>query len=78
MLRETVAEREVDIVVPEVFAQSYRTGSGSGVPWMHLGWVHADLAPQVDVIGRLDVERFQEFGEVFALMMAKIVRQTNY
>ncbi|MGB2897230.1 MAG: ABC transporter permease subunit [Anaerolineales bacterium] len=78
VLRETVAEREVDIVVPEVFAQSYRTGSGSGVPWMHLGWVHADLAPQVDVIGRLDVERFQEFGEVFALMMAKIVRQTNY
>jgi len=26
----------------------------------------------------LDVERFQDFGEVFALMMAKIVRQTNY
>jgi hypothetical protein len=45
---------------------------------MHLGWVNADIAPQDDVIERLDVERFQEFGEVFALMMAKIVRQTNY
>jgi len=78
VLRETVAEREVDLVAPEAFAQSFRIGSGTDPPWMHLGWVHADLAPQEDVIGRLDVERFQDFGEVFALMMAKIVRQTNY
>ena len=78
VLRETVAELEVDLVAPEAFTQSFRIGSGTGVPWMHLGWVHAELAPQEDVIGRLDVERFQEYGEVFALMMAKIVRQTNY
>ncbi|HUS84251.1 MAG TPA: ABC transporter permease subunit [Anaerolineales bacterium] len=78
ILRETVAEREVDLVAPEAFAQSSRIGLGTGVPWMHLGWVHADLAPQEDVIGRLNVGRVQDFGEVFALMMAKIVRQTNY
>jgi peptide/nickel transport system permease protein len=78
VLRETAAEREVDLVVPEAFAQSDRIGAGTGVPWVHLGWVYADLAPQEDVIERLSVERFQDFGEVFALVMAKIVRQTNY
>ena len=47
-------------------------------PWVYLGWDNAPLPPDQDSFERIDAEKMRAYGEVLALSLAKVVRQSRY
>jgi len=47
-------------------------------PWVHLSWENEPIPPDQDTFARIDSEKLRTFGEVLALSLAKIVRQSRY
>lgn len=46
--------------------------------WAWFSWAGADIRPTEDVIDTIEREKLQLFGEMFALLMTKLVRETIY
>lgn len=47
-------------------------------PWVYLAWDNDPLPPNQDTFDHIDAEKLRTFGEVLALSLAKIVRQSRY
>jgi hypothetical protein len=48
------------------------------IPEIRLGWAEDWTEPSMDTADQLRASKFQEFGEVISLILAKMVRQTNF
>ncbi|MDH3943314.1 MAG: ABC transporter permease subunit [Anaerolineae bacterium] len=46
--------------------------------WLSLKWELGDYSPLEDSLNRLDREKLEEFGRLFALVLTKLVRETEY
>jgi Zn-dependent M28 family amino/carboxypeptidase len=47
-------------------------------PWVYLAWENESLPPDQDTFDNIDAEKLRTFGEVLALSLAKVVRQSRY
>lgn len=50
----------------------------TSAPWVYLAWDNAPLPPEQDSFERIDAEKLRTYGEVLALSLAKVVRQSRY
>lgn len=78
LFEDTAIEVGVPIETSLVGTSSVRTHFPSRVPWIRLQWSDAAVSPEMDVLDRVRVEKLQQLGEVFALAMTRVVRQTIY
>jgi hypothetical protein len=82
-LSETIEESAVDVEVPLTLAEEDLGLSSEIVStrlpsWALVGWQDADVLPQDDTIEKIDSLKLQQFGELFALVLTKVARETNY
>jgi peptide/nickel transport system permease protein len=47
-------------------------------PWVYLAWENDAISPDQDTFERIDSEKLRTIGEVLALSLAKVVRQSRY
>ena len=47
-------------------------------PWVYLAWDNAPLPPDQDSFERIDADKMHAYGELLALSLAKVVRQSRY
>jgi ABC-type dipeptide/oligopeptide/nickel transport system permease subunit len=57
---------------------SGRIAAPSMTQWAWFGWAGSDVPPTEDVLDTIEQEKLQLFGEMFALLMTKLVRETSY
>ncbi len=80
ILRELISESAAAVGV--AVAEGGEAGSGEGLattaPWIYLAWDNASVPPDQDSFERIDVEKLRAYGEVLALSLAKVVRQSRY
>lgn len=81
ILRELVSESAEEVGV--AIAARGETGSGdalfdSSAPWVYLAWDNAPLPPDQDSFDRIDAEKLRTYGELLALSLTKVVRQSRY
>jgi peptide/nickel transport system permease protein len=50
----------------------------SRIPWAYLAWADSYVPPDQDTIERIDEEKLQSVGEMLALALTRVVRQTTY
>jgi hypothetical protein len=43
-----------------------------------VGWQDAGVSPEQDTLERIDATKLQQFGELFALVLTKLARETRY
>jgi Zn-dependent M28 family amino/carboxypeptidase len=48
------------------------------ISWIGLRWEGSDIRPDQDILDKVDPEKLQQLGEVFALAITRVVRQTIY
>jgi Zn-dependent M28 family amino/carboxypeptidase len=48
------------------------------VPWVHLSWAGSQAYPEQDTLEQIDADRLQTLGEVLALALTRVLRQTTY
>jgi hypothetical protein len=46
--------------------------------WISLKWADSDVPPDEDVLDTLDPEKLQTFGEMLALTLTRLARETSY
>jgi ABC-type dipeptide/oligopeptide/nickel transport system permease subunit len=49
-----------------------------GISWIGLSWGGSGVRPDEDVLDRIQPEKLQQLGEVFALAITRVVRQAIY
>ncbi|MBN1584229.1 MAG: ABC transporter permease subunit [Anaerolineae bacterium] len=77
LLQETA--QEVGIPVADLqSAQVYGDIVTRRIPPVLLSWSNSTIAPDQDNLERIEAARLQTMGELFALALTKIVRQTTY
>jgi ABC-type dipeptide/oligopeptide/nickel transport system permease subunit len=78
ILENTAQELNLNLLQADEGEELLSTATGTRVPWIRIGWVGSAVPPQADRAGNLDAEHFNEVGELAALTLAKILRQTDY
>jgi peptide/nickel transport system permease protein len=80
ILRELISESAAEVGV--LLAES---GEGSGgkafdthAPWVYLAWDNGSLSPEQDTFNRIEADKLRPYGELLALSLAKVVRQSRY
>lgn len=48
------------------------------VPWVYLAWADSEVPPEWDSGDRIDEGKLQAIGEMLALALTRVVRQTSY
>jgi len=48
------------------------------VPWVYLAWADSQVSPEQDSVGQIDADRLQAIGEMLALALTRVLRQTTY
>jgi ABC-type dipeptide/oligopeptide/nickel transport system permease subunit len=48
------------------------------VPRVYLSWTESRVPPDLDTFDRIDEDKLQEIGEMLALALTRVVRQTTY
>ncbi len=81
ILSSLISESAAELDVP--VSASGAAGSGSEVldtsaPWVYLAWDGVAVPPDKDTVERIDGEKLQTYGEIVALALAKVVRQSRY
>ncbi len=80
ILRDLISESAAAAGVP--VAEGGEAGSdhllATSAPWVYLAWVDAALPPDQDSFERIDAEKLRAYGELLALSLAKVVRQSRY
>jgi peptide/nickel transport system permease protein len=46
--------------------------------WALVGWEDSAVLPQDDTLEKIDATKLQQFGELFALVLTKVARETQY
>ncbi|NIP28653.1 MAG: hypothetical protein GWO38_33805, partial [Phycisphaerae bacterium] len=46
--------------------------------WALVGWEDSAVLPQDDTLEKIDASKLQQFGELFALVLTKVARETQY
>ena len=46
--------------------------------WALFGWQDGDVSPEADTLETIDSTKLQQFGELFALILTKLARETQY
>jgi peptide/nickel transport system permease protein len=79
LIEETAAEVETPLINPDVetalSSEIVSTRIGS---YALVGWQEADVPPEEDTLERIDATKLQQFGELFALVLTKLARETRY
>ncbi|MEJ2011193.1 MAG: ABC transporter permease subunit [Anaerolineales bacterium] len=78
VLEETAQELNLNLMHADDGGEQLRTTTGTRLPWIQISWVGSAVPPQADRAGNLDAEHFNKVGELAALTLAKILRQTEY
>lgn len=81
ILSNVISESAADVGVALADDGEARTNSnilGTTAPWVYLAWENEPISPEQDTFDRIDSEKLNAFGEVLALSLAKIVRQSRY
>jgi len=78
VLEEAAQELALNFLPENASGTPLKTTAGTIVPWIRVDWIGSDTPPQADQPGRLETERFDRVGELMALTLARILRQTEY
>ncbi len=79
LIEETAVEVEVPLAQQEAELElpsdivSTRIAS-----WALIGWQDGDVSPEEDTLETIDSTKLQQFGELFALILTKLARETQY
>jgi hypothetical protein len=79
LIEETAAETEAPLADPEeeltLSSDIVSTRIGS---WAIFGWQDANVSPEEDTLEKIDSAKLNQFGELFALILTKLARETQY
>jgi peptide/nickel transport system permease protein len=79
LIAETAGEIGVSVAMGEHELSNQRLLHNAGGHWVEMQWEQLEeTSPDEDVIERLDDQKMQSFGEVLALTLTNIMRQTDY
>jgi hypothetical protein len=78
LLEETAAEIGVPVASPAELSQQYGYMTTSRIPWLFLSWNSDAIAQDRDRLERIKPEKLQTSGQVLALALTKMVRETRY
>jgi hypothetical protein len=78
LLEETAAELDIPVEIKSEGAQLYERIAPSRTSWVYFTWSDAGVAPDEDGIERIEADKLQMIGEVFALALIKVVRQARF
>ncbi len=80
-LAELVKETAVEIGIEVVDGGETAVSSDMldpRAPWVYFAWDNAPLPPDQDTLDHIDPEKLRSYGQLLALSLAKIVRQSRY
>jgi peptide/nickel transport system permease protein len=79
LIAETAAEIEVPLAGPEAELELSSDIVSAALPsWVLVGWQDADVPLEEDTLEKIDSAKLQQFGELFALVLTKVARETRY
>jgi len=78
VLEETAQELDLSLLMQSSAAPAMRTTGGTPLQWLRISWTGSEVAPQADLPERLDPQRFGRVGELMALTLTKLLRETEY
>ncbi|MFZ0547838.1 MAG: ABC transporter permease subunit [Candidatus Promineifilaceae bacterium] len=79
LIEETAGETEAPLA-----EQTDDLNLGTDIVWSGvgsyalLGWQDANVSPTEDTLDKIDLEKLQQYGELFALVLTKLARETQY
>jgi hypothetical protein len=78
LMSEAAEQVGVPILAGEGTGVAYGEVATSRVPWVYLGCSEVNVGPDEDRLERVQADKLQGVGEVMALSLTRIVRQTAY
>jgi hypothetical protein len=80
ILKELISESAAEAGV--LLAESGEVSGGEAfdtrAPWVYLAWDNGPLPPDQDTFDRIEADKLRPYGELLALSLAKVVRQSRY
>lgn len=82
-LSESIEEAAVEVEVPLSLAEDDTALTSDIVTtsitsWALVGWQDSAVPPHEDTLDKIDSTKLQQFGELFALVLTKVARETRY
>jgi len=78
LLKESAVEVGASVETSTLTAAEFGEVVTRRIPWVWMRWVGADVPPDQDTMDRIEADRLQTVGEVLALALTKIVRESTY
>ena len=78
LLQETATELGIPITDSAESGQQNSDVVTRRIPWAMVSWSNATVRPDQDSLERIETAKLQEIGELLALALTKLVRQTTY
>jgi hypothetical protein len=71
-IKAPLAAQEAELTLPSEIVSHGITA------WALFGWQDAAVSPETDTLETIDSTKLQQFGELFALVLTKLARETQY